>query len=127
MGDAGGPGPGGAPTSETSEETRIAGRARLLPFEDVNVHVPPRLVLLRALSPQDGELAGLGPPLEVLDRARIGGEHFQHLAPLHHVDLLLGLHNRDRALGPANVELSRLHEHSSVQHLRWLAATLAAP
>src|SRR5215470_17151137 len=90
-------------------------RSPSLTLQDVNVHVAPRLVLLRALVAQDGQLARLGPALEVLDGAGVGGKHFQHLAPAHAVDLLLGLHDRHWTLRSANVELSGLHDSPRVR------------
>src|SRR5262249_47279745 len=49
-------------------------------------------------------LAGKG--LEVSHRARIGGEHAQHLSRSHLVERLLGAEYRQRAVQPARIELA---------------------
>src|ERR1700687_1164154 len=95
-------------------------RALLSPmqaFEEVDVDLPPCLILLGALRLEGSFLVDFHPALKVGYRAWVGRHHFQLISGGHSVERLFGLDDRKRALHPAHVEL--LDRHPIILGLRW--------
>src|SRR5713101_6773782 len=105
------------PGSTRRMDSPRALRLSMQAFEEVDVNLPPGLILLDALRMEGGFLVDFYPALKVGHRARIGRNHFQPISGRHPVQLLLGLDDRNGALHSAHVEL--LDRHPFTLGLRW--------